>query len=76
MIVERHGPVGWLVNNRPAQLNTINGAMRDMGLTGACRSGARHLASLWGHPDREEGPRAFAEKREPAWAWLAPTEDL
>jgi len=23
--------------------------------------------SVWGHPDQEEGPRAFAEKREPQW---------
>jgi enoyl-CoA hydratase len=23
---------------------------------------------VWGHPDQEEGPRAFAEKREPQWA--------
>ena len=22
---------------------------------------------MWGHPDQEEGPRAFAEKREPNW---------
>ena len=25
------------------------------------------LVSMWGHPDQEEGPRAFAEKREPEW---------
>jgi hypothetical protein len=24
--------------------------------------------TLWGHPDQDEGPRAFAEKREPRWA--------
>jgi enoyl-CoA hydratase len=22
---------------------------------------------VWGHPDQEEGPKAFAEKREPQW---------
>ncbi len=27
--VERHGPVGWLMNNRPAQLNAMNARMRD-----------------------------------------------
>jgi enoyl-CoA hydratase len=27
--VERHGPVGWLINNRPDQLNAMNNAMRD-----------------------------------------------
>jgi enoyl-CoA hydratase/carnithine racemase len=29
LIVERHGPVGWLVNNRPDQLNAMNARMRD-----------------------------------------------
>ena len=29
LIVERHGPVGWLINNRPDQLNAMNSAMRD-----------------------------------------------
>ncbi len=27
--LERHGPVGWLINNRPEQLNAMNNAMRD-----------------------------------------------
>ena len=27
--VERHGPVGWLINNRPDQLNAMNNQMRD-----------------------------------------------
>jgi enoyl-CoA hydratase len=27
--VERQGPVGWLINNRPDQLNAMNAAMRD-----------------------------------------------
>jgi hypothetical protein len=22
---------------------------------------------MWGHPDQEEGPRAYAEKREAKW---------
>jgi len=22
---------------------------------------------MWGHPDQEEGPLAFAEKRDPVW---------
>jgi enoyl-CoA hydratase/carnithine racemase len=29
LIVERHGPVGWLINNRPEQLNAMSAAMRD-----------------------------------------------
>ena len=40
----------------------------ETGLTDACRIGAGHLVSMWGHPDQEEGPRAFAEKRDAAWA--------
>ena len=32
------------------------------------QGGAKELVSMWGHPDQEEGPRAFAEKREPQWA--------
>lgn len=36
-------------------------------LSPACAVGARHLPLMWGHPDQEEGPAAFAEKREPAW---------
>ena len=27
--IERHGPVGWLINNRPDQLNAMNSRMRD-----------------------------------------------
>lgn len=40
----------------------------ESGLSDACRAGARELVSMWGHPDQEEGPRAFAERRLPAWA--------
>jgi enoyl-CoA hydratase len=40
----------------------------EMGLTDACRTvGVRELVSMWGHPDQEEGPLAFTEKREPRW---------
>ncbi len=39
----------------------------EAGLTDACKAGAQELVSMWGHPDQEEGPRAFAEKREPQW---------
>jgi enoyl-CoA hydratase len=37
------------------------------GLTEASRLGGRELMSMWGHPDQEEGPLAFAGKRDPAW---------
>ena len=30
---------------------------------------------MWGHPDQEEGPAAFAEKRDPAWTPLDLPED-
>jgi enoyl-CoA hydratase len=46
----------------------------ELGLTDACRAGGRALMSMWGHPDQEEGPRAFAEKREPVWRPLDPRE--
>jgi enoyl-CoA hydratase/carnithine racemase len=39
----------------------------EQGLTDACKSGARELVAMWGHPDQTEGPIAFAEKREPNW---------
>ena len=39
----------------------------ELGLTDACRAGAEELVGMWGHPDQTEGPKAFAEKREPAW---------
>ena len=59
--------------NSPAALaatkRTLWGAL-EYGLTEACKAGARELVSMWGHPDQEEGPRAFAEKRDPRW--LAP----
>ena len=29
--------------------------------------GARELVGMWGHPDQEEGPRSFTDKREPQW---------
>jgi enoyl-CoA hydratase len=50
------------------------GAM-EHGLTEACRAGARELTGMWGHPDQEEGPRAFAEKRVPQWQPLTRTVD-
>ena len=44
----------------------------EAGLTDACKAGAQELVSMWGHPDQEEGPRAFAEKRAPVWQPLEP----
>ncbi|HLM63236.1 MAG TPA: enoyl-CoA hydratase/isomerase family protein [Acidimicrobiales bacterium] len=59
-----------IARNSPAALaatkRALWGALEE-GLTDACRSGARELVSLWGHPDQTEGPAAFAERREPVW---------
>lgn len=60
-----------IARNSPAAMAATKRALWgafEEGLTAACRSGAKHLVSIWGHPDQTEGPRAFAEKREPRWA--------
>jgi enoyl-CoA hydratase/carnithine racemase len=60
-----------VARNSPAAMRATKQALwgaLEMGLTDACRAGAQHLVSMWGHPDQEEGPRAFAEKRDPDWA--------
>jgi enoyl-CoA hydratase len=60
-----------VARNSPAAMAATKRALwgaLEMGLTDACRAGAAELVSMWGHPDQEEGPRAFAEKREPVWA--------
>jgi len=59
-----------VARNSPAAMAASKRALwhaLEVGLTDACRAGARELVSMWGHPDQEEGPRAFAEKREPVW---------
>jgi enoyl-CoA hydratase/carnithine racemase len=63
-----------VARNSPAAMAASKRALwhaLEVGLTDACRAGARELVSMWGHPDQEEGPRAFAEKREPVWQPLA-----
>jgi enoyl-CoA hydratase/carnithine racemase len=65
-----------IARNSPAAMRATKRALwgaLEMGLTDACRAGGQELVSMWGHPDQEEGPRAFAEKREPRWA--PPTGD-
>jgi enoyl-CoA hydratase len=60
-----------IARNSPAAMAATKRALwgaLEAGLTDACRAGALELASLWGHPDQEEGPRAFAEHREAHWA--------
>jgi enoyl-CoA hydratase/carnithine racemase len=66
-----------IARNSPAAMRATKKALwgaLEMGLTDACKSGANELVSMWGHPDQEEGPRAFAEKREPVWAPLTDEE--
>ena len=42
----------------------------EMGLSDACRAGSQEMIGMWGHPDQEEGPVAFSEKREAQWMEL------
>jgi enoyl-CoA hydratase/carnithine racemase len=67
-----------IARNSPAAMAATKRALwhaLEVGLTEACRAGAKELVSLWGHLDQEEGPRAFAEKREPVWQALAGNAD-
>lgn len=62
-----------VARNSPAAMRATKRALwgaLEQGLTDACRSGGQELVSMWGHPDQEEGPRAFAEKREARWREL------
>jgi enoyl-CoA hydratase/carnithine racemase len=68
---EAQGLAERIATNSPAALAATKRALwgaLEGGLTDACRAGAAELVSMWGHPDQTEGPRAFAEKREPVWA--------
>jgi enoyl-CoA hydratase/carnithine racemase len=59
-----------IAKNSPAAMAATKRALSyalEMGLTDACKAGAKELMSMWGHPDQTEGPAAFAEKREPRW---------
>lgn len=62
-----------VARNSPAAMRATKKALYgalEAGLTQASRAGGRELVAVWGHPDQEEGPRAFAERREPIWAPL------
>ncbi|WP_029111619.1 enoyl-CoA hydratase/isomerase family protein [Mycobacterium sp. URHD0025] len=59
-----------IARNSPAAMRATKRALwgaLECGLTDACHVGAKHLTSMWGHPDQDEGPKAFAEKRSPSW---------
>ena len=65
-----------IAQNEPETMATMNRALwgaLEYGLTEGCRAGAKELVDMWGNPDQEEGPLAFAEKREPRWADLPPS---
>jgi enoyl-CoA hydratase/carnithine racemase len=68
---ERAQELGELIaRNSPAAMAATKKALwaaLEHGLTDACKIGASHLVGMWGHPDQDEGPRAFAEKRAPQW---------
>ena len=76
-VVESAARFKWPIGTDPASpVLVLDGSPAlwgalEMGLTDACRAGAKELVSMWGHPDQEEGPRAFAEKREPQWKELS-----
>src|SRR3984957_15147582 len=66
-----------IARNSPAAMRATKKALwgaLEAGLTDACRAGAKELVSMWGHPDQAEGPRAFAERREPQWLVGDPAE--
>ncbi len=60
-----------IARNSPAAMIASKKAMwrsLDRGLTESLDMGMELVSGHWGHPDDAEGPRAFAEKREPRWA--------
>ena len=64
-----------IARNSPAAMAATKRALwgaLEAGFTDACMAGAKELVSMWGHPDQQEGPRAFAEKRDPRWRPLRP----
>ena len=68
---ERAQELGEMIaRNSPAAMAATKKALwgaLEVGLTDACKEGAGELVSMWGHPDQEEGPRAFTHKRAPEW---------
>ena len=59
-----------IARNSPAAMAATKKALwsaLELGITDASREGARHMLSMWGHPDQQEGPVAVAEKRDANW---------
>ena len=62
-----------IAKNSPAAMRATKRALwgaLEMGLTDACRAGSMELIRMWGHPDQEEGPLAFSERRDANWQEL------
>lgn len=61
---------GMIVKNSPAAVQRSQQALwssLEMGYRDSMEYGWALARMHWDHPDFEEGPRAFAEKREPQW---------
>jgi enoyl-CoA hydratase/carnithine racemase len=59
-----------IAKNSPAAMRATKKALWgavEMGLRDACFAGSQQLVAMWGHPDQEEGPLAFSEKRDARW---------
>jgi enoyl-CoA hydratase/carnithine racemase len=59
-----------IAQNSPAAMRATKRALwgaLELGLTDACLAGGQELVGMWGHPDQEEGPLAFSEKRDARW---------
>ena len=68
-----------VAKNSPAAMRATKKALWgavEMGLRDACFTGSQQLIAMWGHPDQEEGPLAFSEKRDPRWLELSPEEEV
>jgi enoyl-CoA hydratase/carnithine racemase len=67
-----------IARNSPAAMAATKRALwgaLEAGLHDACHAGAQELVGMWGHPDQEEGPLAFAEHRAPRWVAPAGSGD-
>ena len=59
-----------IAKNSPAAMRATKRALwgaLELGLSDACRAGSQEMVAIWGHPDQEEGPLAFSEKRAAQW---------
>lgn len=59
-----------IARNSPAALKYTKRAIwdaLDLSRAEALERGMDYVRAMWGHPDNAEGPRAFAQKREPTW---------